>query len=117
MAIWDAEKYICLQVSLPRHSWYYDNQISTFAESYIDTTYGRILLDLPSESTSNERETLLNRWRIDDDWLIRDGRKLLWLPPDFRPLCMAIYDDLLVLGHHSGKLSFFEGNVDKGTSE
>lgn len=120
VAIWDAEKYICLQslqVSLPRHSWYYNNQISKFAESYIDTTYGRILLDLPSGSTSNEREMLLNRWRIDDDWLIRDGRKLLWLPPDFRPLCMAIYDDLLVLGHHSGKLSFFEGNVDKGTSE
>lgn len=117
VAILDAEKYICLQrlrVRFPEYSLF-DNQISYFAESCIETTYDRILLDLPFGSTSNEPKTLLNRWRIDDNWLIRDGRKMLWLPPDFQPSCTATYHDLLVLGHNSGNLTFFEGNIDKGT--
>ncbi|OJJ66294.1 hypothetical protein ASPBRDRAFT_424327 [Aspergillus brasiliensis CBS 101740] len=47
-----------------------------------------------------------NMLRVDEDWVVREGKKLLWLPPDYRPTCMASHGDTLVLGHESGRLTF-----------
>ena len=112
LSIWDAEQYFCLQnikIEFPRNNWW-ENQISVFAEdSYIDTTFGRVYLDQPPDDNGLWKVEDA-RWRVYGDWLYRDGKRLLWLPPDFRPQCTAIYDDLFVMGHESGKVTFFEGN-------
>ena len=118
LQIWDAEQYLCLQkfdIQLPLASYIkLRNQILIFVdESYIDTTIGRIQLgQIPTFQPS--------RWHIRGhnlDWLVRDGQRMLWLPPDFRPRSIARYDDLLVMGHKSGKITFFEGNTNESTSE
>jgi WD40 repeat protein len=44
------------------------------------------------------------------DWVIKDAEKLLWLPPDYRATCGGVWDSLLVLGHSSGAVSFFQFN-------
>ncbi|KAF3204620.1 hypothetical protein TWF106_001503 [Orbilia oligospora] len=41
------------------------------------------------------------------EWLARNGEKLVWLPHDYRPQCSAVYGSTIVLGHHSGDVSFF----------
>lgn len=108
LQIWDAEQYTCLQdfqVRLPANETHKNQILAFMEESYIDTTFGRIQL---AESPSFEE----GRWKIDDNWLFRDGRKMLWLPLDFRPTCIARYGDLFVLGHNSGKVTFFEGNTN-----
>ena len=112
LSIWDAEQYICLQnVQIELTTRYdYKNQIFVFAdESYIDTTFGRVYLDQPPDDNG-----LLKfedaRWKVEDGWLYHDGKRMLWLPSDFRPTCAARYDDLFVMGHKSGKVTFFEGN-------
>ena len=116
--IWDAERWLCLErfdIQLPLRSYFkHTNQIIIFVdESYIDTTIGRIQLgQIPTFQPS--------RWHIRGhnlDWLVRDGQRMLWLPPDFRPRSIARYDDLLVMGHKSGKITFFEGNTNESTSE
>ena len=111
LSIWDAERYFCIQnieIEFP----FVDgggNQISVFAEdSYIDTTFGRVYIDQPPDDNGLWKVEDA-RWRVYRDWLYRDGQKLLLLPPDFRPWCTAIYDDLFVMGHESGKVTFFEG--------
>lgn len=107
LQIWDANRYICLhyfQVRIPL-SINYEIRISAFVEeSYIDTTFGRIQLADPLKFEEGP-------WEIHDNWLCYNAQRLLWLPPDFRPNCIARYHDLLVLGHESGKLSFFDGNT------
>ena len=132
ISIWDAEQYICLQtfeVEFPPHDTvalaYYTlkNQITFFADdSYIDTTLGRVNLNqLPSISPNSPHQKWLKaedpRWKVYDNWLFRDGKKMLWLPPDFRPTCIARYNDLLVLGHESGKITFFDGITGDSTHE
>jgi WD40 repeat protein len=44
------------------------------------------------------------------DWVTKDAEKLLWLPSDYRATCGDVWDSLLVLGHSSGAVSFFQFN-------
>jgi hypothetical protein len=39
-------------------------------------------------------------------WVTRNGQRLIWLPPDFRPTCAATSGNNVVLGHSSGRLTF-----------
>jgi WD40 repeat protein len=48
---------------------------------------------------------------ISDDWVMWDSRKILWLPPDYRPSCSAISSNTAVLGQSSGKLTFLKFNA------
>ncbi|EFY85491.1 WD repeat-containing protein, putative [Metarhizium acridum CQMa 102] len=45
---------------------------------------------------------------ITEDWIARDGCNLLCLPPDYRATCAARWNNVLVLGHRSGRVSFFQ---------
>jgi WD40 repeat protein len=48
------------------------------------------------------------RTRLNEDWIERDEKKALWLPPDYRPTCSATRGDLHALGHASGRVTFLE---------
>ena len=85
-------------------------------DSFIDTTFGRVYLDEPPDD-NGLWEVEDARWRVWDNWLYHDGQRLLWLPTDFRPSCIAWYDDLFVMGHDSGKVAFFEGKNNDSAPE
>jgi WD40 repeat protein len=40
------------------------------------------------------------------NWVTRDGKNLLWLPPNSRGTCSAFRRNLLVLGQASGRVIF-----------
>ncbi|KAL2816634.1 Quino protein amine dehydrogenase [Aspergillus cavernicola] len=42
----------------------------------------------------------------DNQWTFFRGRSILWLPPNWRPSCLAFKDGILALGHASGRVSF-----------
>jgi hypothetical protein len=44
-------------------------------------------------------------------WIKLNGEKVLWLPPEFRPLCSAIHGNLVALGLSSGLVSFIKFRV------
>jgi WD40 repeat protein len=48
---------------------------------------------------------------ISDDWVMWKSRKILWLPPDYRPSCSAVSGNTAVLGQSSGKLTFLKFNA------
>ena len=45
---------------------------------------------------------------VDGEWIIRGGKNLLWLPPDYRATCTSMYNHTLALGHVSGQVTFFQ---------
>jgi WD40 repeat protein len=45
---------------------------------------------------------------VKGDWVIRGGKNILWLPPDYRPESTAIHDTVLVLGQVSGQITRLE---------
>jgi WD40 repeat protein len=50
---------------------------------------------------------------ISNNWVAEGGSNLLWLPPDYRATCEAVWNEIIVLGHSSGRISilgFKEGS-------
>jgi WD40 repeat protein len=45
---------------------------------------------------------------VSQEWIAKRGERILWLPPDYRASCQAIWNDCVVLGHSSGRISIFE---------
>jgi WD40 repeat protein len=40
-----------------------------------------------------------------DNWVVEDGVKILWLAPNYRPTSIAVWNNSIVLGHSSGRVS------------
>ncbi|TVY71375.1 Vegetative incompatibility protein HET-E-1 [Lachnellula suecica] len=50
---------------------------------------------------------------IEGNWITDDsGKRLIWLPDEYRPTCFAINQNILVLGHASGQLTFLDIKTD-----
>ena len=45
-------------------------------------------------------------------WLNLADKRLLWLPPEYRPSCTAIRNSMLCLGHTFGSVTFLKFNSD-----
>jgi WD40 repeat protein len=50
---------------------------------------------------------LLSTLRVSDYWVVEGKANFLWLPPNYRSRCEAIWDKTIVLRHLLGRLSFF----------
>ena len=51
---------------------------------------------------------LLPTLRVSNYWVVEGKENILWLPPDYRSACEAFWDKPVILGHSSGRLSFFQ---------
>ncbi|KFZ24428.1 hypothetical protein V502_01091 [Pseudogymnoascus sp. VKM F-4520 (FW-2644)] len=50
---------------------------------------------------------------LSNGWVIEGKEKIIWLPPEYRPISMAVWNQSLVLGYSSGRVSiigFKEGS-------
>ncbi|KAJ5435562.1 hypothetical protein N7445_006447 [Penicillium cf. griseofulvum] len=75
--------------------------------SYISTNLGTLDVQSGHEShASNSTYRYLAIFIEQGQWINLNGKKVLWLPPEFRPHCFAINGDSLVLVHASGRVSF-----------
>jgi WD40 repeat protein len=45
---------------------------------------------------------------VDGDWVCQRGRKLLWLPQSYRPVCVATSDNVILLGHQGRAPTYLE---------
>ena len=45
---------------------------------------------------------------VSNDWVAEEGENILWLPPDYRAACVAVWNGIVVLGHPSGGVSFLQ---------
>ncbi|KAG9235725.1 hypothetical protein BJ875DRAFT_533996 [Amylocarpus encephaloides] len=44
---------------------------------------------------------------VQGGWIVHGEDRMLWLPPDYRPSCSAVHEDVVGLGHRSGCVSIF----------
>ena len=75
---------------------------------YLKTDRGPLSLKPGTSGACLEQETSIRTVFVNEKWVTRDGQNILWLPPDYRAECSALYENMLVLGHQSGQVTFFE---------
>ena len=76
-----------------------------------DPATGTALSTLEGHSRSVNSVAILQdskveqRLFVSNDWVIEGKEKILWLPPEYRPTSMAVWNRIMVLGPSSGKIS------------
>jgi hypothetical protein len=77
---------------------------------YLETNRG--ILEL-------KRPTHCERWSqfkcplyVNMHWITWRTENILWLPPDYRASCVAVWRNILAIGHNSGLVSFTEVDSD-----
>ena len=76
--------------------------------SYLETDLGIVKLPPSCVNNSPVHPTKIEICVLDHDWVAIQGRKLLWLPATYRPTCVVTRDGIFVMGHASGRVTFFE---------
>ena len=53
-----------------------------------------------------EQEPCWHGYRFSGDgvWIMYNTDNILWLPPDYRPVCSAVTDSKVAIGCHSGRI-------------
>jgi WD40 repeat protein len=70
---------------------------------YINTDRGLLQLSEPSAPVHYKDPWVVF---VNEDWITLGEQDLLWLPPDYRMTCSVFYNNILVLGHASGRVTF-----------
>ncbi|KAH8591927.1 WD40-repeat-containing domain protein [Bisporella sp. PMI_857] len=45
---------------------------------------------------------------VSNHWVVSGKENILWLPPEYRETCKAVWNKVIVLGHSSGRVSILE---------
>ncbi|KAK6520162.1 hypothetical protein TWF506_000446 [Arthrobotrys conoides] len=80
-----------------------DRYVDTDIKSVYQTIFSLENVGNPNPVEFQPAETVI----VHDGWLVRNGERLVWLPYDYRPNCVAVHGSTIVLGHLSGGVSFF----------
>ena len=83
---------------------------------HLETDRG--VLDISSFRTdvSFPSSNYLRALFVSSNWVAEEKENILWLPPDYRPTCVAVWNGIVALGHSSGDISFLEFNQRRKTS-
>ncbi len=83
--------------------------------SYLKTNRGRIDLEIPAYNTILIVDHYLG-YSLSKDyyWITWNGYNVLWLLPEYCPVCSAFQEYMLVIGHSSGQVTFtrFQSYID-----
>ncbi|RAO72618.1 uncharacterized protein BHQ10_008630 [Talaromyces amestolkiae] len=75
--------------------------------TYLNTDLGSFHIQSWCDNhTFNSIQKNVEIYIQDRQWVIFQGKKVLWLPPEYRPRFSAFRDSTLALGHASGRVSF-----------
>ncbi len=70
---------------------------------YLNTDLGSIELNSEFKAWIKHQSTL-HAFFVQKAWILRDGKKFLWLPPEYRTPHVAIHNSVLGLGLNSGRV-------------
>ncbi|KAK4643732.1 hypothetical protein QC761_0070940 [Podospora bellae-mahoneyi] len=104
--LWDATTGTPEQ-TLEGHSSYVNAVAFSPDGRYLETNWGLLRINSDLDISQNQRP-VNNILFVDGEWITGGGKNLLWLPPDYRALCVSVCDHTLVLGHASGQVTFFQ---------
>ena len=61
-----------------------------------------------SVTSPNSMDAASTTFSVVKQCVMEGSKNILWLPPDYRPTCVAVSEALVVLGHLSGNISVLE---------
>ncbi|KAH7207377.1 WD40-repeat-containing domain protein, partial [Fusarium oxysporum] len=111
--IWDAATGACVQTlrvgRLITHLFF-----DPKTNSLLSTDIGPLNLDLPALSPAIDngstdatlQSVRHSSWGISTDsvWIVKDGKGMLWLPPEYRVMKSAVVGSTVAIGCHSGRV-------------
>jgi hypothetical protein len=74
---------------------------------YLKTDRGVLDLSFLLLNISFSSEYLLPLF-VSNNWITVEEENIIWLPPNYRATCVAVWNGIVVLGHSSGGVSFLE---------
>ncbi|KAG8670733.1 hypothetical protein FPOAC1_003968 [Fusarium poae] len=111
--IWDAATGACEQTFNVGRVLYHLSFDPT-SNALLSTDIGLLNLDRPAlPPVINDRSTEITLPRVshsgwgisaDGEWIVEDGKKMLWLPPDYRGGMPAIVRSTVAIGYRSGRV-------------
>ncbi|KAF2465019.1 uncharacterized protein BDR25DRAFT_396427 [Lindgomyces ingoldianus] len=105
--VWEAATGSCRSV-LEGHADFVNAVAFSPDGQYIQTSRGDTPLHSPSNSSPSSQREQLSHIFIQDQWITLDQQRLLWLPPEYRPTCSIVKEDLACLGHSSGRITLLQ---------
>ncbi|BCR82721.1 uncharacterized protein ACHE_10123A [Aspergillus chevalieri] len=114
--LWDPNKGDLCQV-LEGPSWVWSVAFSSDGQ-LLASGFDDKIIRLWDLSTGDLRQTLKGHFEpvwsesniqlsiLESQWICFRGRRVLWLPPHYRPTCLAFRAGMVGLGHSSGRVSF-----------
>ena len=72
--------------------------------SHLRTNLGS--LEIQSRCDTGSPNVNLKIFIEQGQWITLNDERVLWLPPESRPSCLAIHGSVLAIGHASGRVSF-----------
>jgi len=71
---------------------------------FLVTNIGALKIELYTSTVPSSRADATVM--IQDHWLVQGSENFVWLPPEYRPVCSAFQNNVLVLGSSSGQVTF-----------
>ncbi|KAH6883535.1 hypothetical protein B0T10DRAFT_411160, partial [Thelonectria olida] len=107
--IWDVATRACIQ-TLNVNRVITHLSFDPMTNSYLSTDIGIINLGLPPIMDTQMIEVLRDISHcgygisIDGEWVVKDGKSMLWLPPEYRASSSAALGSTVVIGRRSGRV-------------
>jgi WD40 repeat protein len=76
--------------------------------TFLQTDRGVLLAKSLSSSNSVSQLSPSHSIFVKDQWICWGTEDMLWLPPEYRPSCTAVYGSAVALGHSIGRVSIIE---------
>lgn len=117
VCLWDLATGVLTQrLKSHRETWNVEHIVNTLQFShdgvYLHTNFGAFDIQSRRDSPTYHEPCANVDVSLQDNQLIKlNGRQALWLPVEARPSCFKINDNLLALGHASGRISFVRFNT------
>ncbi|KAF5630239.1 vegetatible incompatibility het-e-1 [Fusarium tjaetaba] len=121
--VWDLEKCLCLHIIYVGTALYrlsFDLRIN----SLLYTDIGVLNLKVPNPTPRVDAESLgitalpdfdgsAHCIKIDGEWIVKNGEKVLWLPPNYRPASSAVFKSTVAAGYESGRVIIMRFSEDR----
>ncbi|KAF5639275.1 vegetatible incompatibility het-e-1 [Fusarium sp. NRRL 52700] len=112
--IWDLEQRICRQ-RIDVGKRLYRLSFDLLTNSKLHTDIGVLDLEVPNPEPKVSAESLeiislpaSDRFshyiNIDGEWILKNGERVLWLPPNYRPKLSAVFKSIVAAGYDSGRV-------------
>ena len=81
--------------------------------SYLKTERGLLEFNSLQGTIGQAQSECPSYLYVNNQWVTYRRENILWLPTDYRPRCSVVRDNILVMGHASGRVTFIEFDVAK----